>query len=88
MMKTLNGYSINELPTLLDQPLPPQAYKQIPGGAGLTDIDAGWQRRAFNKIFGLYGLGWGFCLRLALCCYSLRMVFLPYKIPCNNDNDA
>ncbi len=59
-MKTLNGYSINELPTLLDQPLPPQAYKQIPGGAGLTDIDAGWQRRAFNKIFGLYGLGWGF----------------------------
>ncbi len=59
-MKTLNGYNINELPTLLDQPLPPQAYKKIPGGADLTDIDAGWQRRAFNKIFGLYGLGWGF----------------------------
>ena len=59
-MKTLNGYLVKDLPVILDQPLPPQAYKQIPGGAGLTDIDAGWQRRAFNKIFGLYGLGWGF----------------------------
>jgi len=59
-MKTLNGYAINDLPVLLDQPLPPQAYKALPGAAGLTDIDAGWQRRAFNKIFGVYGIGWGF----------------------------
>ena len=62
-MRTLNGYPISELTTILDQPLPPTAYKQIPGGAGLTDIDAGWQRRAFNKIFGVYGLGWGFDFR-------------------------
>ena len=59
-MRTLNGYPISELTTILDQPLPPQAYKALPGAAGLTDIDAGWQRRAFNKIFGLYGIGWGF----------------------------
>ena len=59
-MRTLNNFPINELSTLLDQPLPPQAYKALPGGAGLTDIDASWQRRAFNKIFGVYGLGWGF----------------------------
>lgn len=59
-MKTLNGYLVRDLPTILDQPLPPQAYKALPGAAGLTDIDAGWQRRAFNKIFGVYGIGWGF----------------------------
>lgn len=60
-MKTLNGYLIKDLTTILDQPLPPSAYKKIPAGAlNLTDIDAGWQRRAFNKIFGLYGIGWGF----------------------------
>lgn len=60
-MKTLNGYPIKDLTTILDQPLPPSAYKKIPAGAlNLTDIDAGWQRRAFNKIFGLYGIGWGF----------------------------
>ena len=60
-MKTLNGYLVKDLPVILDQPLPPSAYKKIPAGAlNLTDIDAGWQRRAFNKIFGLYGIGWGF----------------------------
>lgn len=60
-MKTLNGYPVNELTTILDQPLPRTAYKKIPAGAlNLTDIDAGWQRRAFNKVFGLYGIGWGF----------------------------
>ena len=60
-MKTLNGYLVKDLPVILDQPLPPSAYKKIPAGAlNLTDIDAGWQRRVFNKIFGLYGIGWGF----------------------------
>jgi len=60
-MKTLNGYPVSELTTILDQPLPRTAYKKIPAGAlNLTDIDAGWQRRAFNKVFGLYGIGWGF----------------------------
>lgn len=59
-MKTLNGYLVRDLSAILDQPLPPQAYKALPGAAGLTDIDAGWQRRAFNKIFGVYGIGWGF----------------------------
>jgi hypothetical protein len=32
----------------------------LPGAADLTDISAAWQRRAFNKIFGIYGIGWGF----------------------------
>jgi hypothetical protein len=59
-MRTLNGHKVSDLAMILDQPLPPAAYKAIPGGANLTDIDAGWQRKAFNKIFGICGVGWGF----------------------------
>ena len=59
-LKTLTGFRAEELPEVLDKPLPAGAYKEIKGsGADLTDIDAAWQRRAFNSIFGLYGLGWG-----------------------------
>ena len=59
-LKTLTGIHALKLPEVLDRPLPNSAYKVIPGGANLTDIDASWQRRAFNSIFGLYGIGWGF----------------------------
>lgn len=59
-LKTLTGIKFEDLADTLDRPLPPTAYKPIPGGANLTDIDAAWQRRAFNSIFGLYGIGWGF----------------------------
>lgn len=60
-MRTLNGYDINSLPIILDQVLPASAYKKIPaGGLDLTDVDANWQKRVFNKIFGMYGIGWGF----------------------------
>lgn len=57
-MKTLTGKTIDEVRSLLDAPLPPQAYKRIPGPGDFTDIDANWQTRVFNSVFGLNG--WGF----------------------------
>jgi len=62
-MKTLNGFLLSDLADLLDQPLHHSAYKPITGGClatYLTDISIVWQRRVFNKIFGIYSIGWGF----------------------------
>jgi hypothetical protein len=59
-MKTLTGKTIDEVRSLLDEPLPPQAYKRVPGAGDFTDIDSNWQNRVFNSVFGLCGFGWGF----------------------------
>ena len=59
-MKTLNGFLLEDLADLLDQPLHKNAYKPITGATYLTDISIVWQRRVFNKIFGIYSIGWGF----------------------------
>ena len=51
---------MDEVKEKLDVSLPPDAYKKIGGTSlDLTDIDAGWMRKAFNSIFGMCGYGWG-----------------------------
>lgn len=58
--KTLTGIAVAELPVRLDEELPPEAYKPVPGGADLTDIDPNHMTRVLNQVFGLCGIGWGY----------------------------
>jgi hypothetical protein len=57
---TLTGLSLAEAATKLDAQLPAEAYKPVPGGADLTDIDPNWMRHTLNEVFGLCGYGWGY----------------------------
>ena len=57
-LKTLAGLTIKELIAKFDEQLPPDAYKEVPGGAGLTDIDPGYMKQVLNAVFGLCGIGW------------------------------
>lgn len=59
-LKTLAGLSLDEVATRLDQELPKDAYKAVPGAAGLTDIDPNYMRKILNETFGLCGVGWGY----------------------------
>jgi len=60
---TLTGIPFSDLPAILDRELPSDAYKPVPGGADLTDIDPGHMRKVLNETFGLCGLGWGYAYR-------------------------
>ena len=59
-MKTLTGLTLEEAIVALDAELPADAYKPVPGGAQLTDIDPNHMRKVLNEIFGLCGFGWGY----------------------------
>ena len=57
---TLTGLTLAEAAVRLDEQLPPDAYKPVPGGADLTDIDPNHMRKVLNEIFGVCGYGWGY----------------------------
>jgi len=59
-MKTLTGFTLDEMRARLDAEFPPHAYKPVPGGAQLTDIDPAYMRHCLNDVFGLCGYGWGY----------------------------
>jgi hypothetical protein len=59
-VKTLTGLTLAEVAAKLDEELPADAYKAVPGGADLTDIDPNHMRRVLNEVFGLCGYGWGY----------------------------
>ena len=58
--KTLTGMTLAEVAIKLDEQLPPDAYKPVPGGAKLTDIDPNHMRKVLNEVFGVSGYGWGY----------------------------
>ena len=57
---TLTGLTLAEAGAMLDDELPASAYKPVPGGADLTDINPNHMRRVLNDVFGLCGHGWGY----------------------------
>jgi len=59
-VKTMTGLRIEEALARLDEQLPADAYKPVPGGVELTDIDPNWMRKVLNEVFGLCGFGWGY----------------------------
>ncbi|HKZ86604.1 MAG TPA: hypothetical protein VJ793_23480 [Anaerolineae bacterium] len=63
-LKTLTGLPLSEMRTKLDEELPLDAYKAVPGAVDLTDIDPNHMTRVLNDIFGLCGIGWGYTLNL------------------------
>lgn len=58
--QTLTGIPLSDLAGRLDAELPGDAYKAVPGGIGLTDIDPGYMRETLNEVFGMCGVGWGY----------------------------
>ena len=58
--KTLTGMSLEDVAVRLDEQLPADAYKPVPGGADLTDIDPNHMRKVLNEVFGVCGFGWGY----------------------------
>ena len=59
-VKTLTGLDVEKAIEILDKELPASAYKSVPGGADLTDIDPNYMRQVLNEVFGLAGYGWGY----------------------------
>jgi hypothetical protein len=59
-LKSLTGFSLNQIEVELDRELPADAYSAVPGGANLTDIDPGYMRDELNRLFGICGIGWGY----------------------------
>jgi len=52
--------TLEEVAVRLDEQLPADAYKPVPGGADLTDIDPNHMRKVLNEVFGVCGYGWGY----------------------------
>jgi hypothetical protein len=55
---TLTGVPVSQIVGKLAEPFEPQAYKGVPGGADLTDINTGYMIERATQVFGLRGLGW------------------------------
>lgn len=55
---TLTGIPVDQVVAKLAEPFEPQAYKGVPGGADLTDINTGYMIERATQVFGLRGLGW------------------------------
>lgn len=55
---TMTGIPVEEIVAHLAEPFEPQAYKGVPGGADLTDINTGYMIERATQVFGLRGLGW------------------------------
>ena len=55
---TFAGVLAGDLTARLAEPFPPAAYKGVPGGADLTDINTGFTIERLGQVFGPAGLGW------------------------------
>jgi hypothetical protein len=55
---TFTGVKAEEIPAALSSRFPPEAYKGVPGGADLTDINTGFMIERVTSVFGPKGLGW------------------------------
>lgn len=58
-IRTLMGFTIQEVITILDEPLEDSAYSKIGGVPGdFTDIKPAWLYQYLNNLFGVCGVGW------------------------------
>ena len=57
---TMTGLTLGDVQERLDEELPANAYKRLPGASDLTDIDPAHMRRVLNEVFGLCAVGWGY----------------------------
>jgi len=57
---TLVGIPLSQIPSLLNELLPADAYKAISSAKYLTDISPAWMRKKLTEFFGLVGFGWGY----------------------------
>jgi hypothetical protein len=57
-IKTVTGLTMAEVKELFTRVLPPKAYKSVPGGANLTDINPYYLAESLTEAFGPAGYGW------------------------------
>jgi hypothetical protein len=57
-LQTLTGIPYSEIAKRLKEPFEALAYKGVPGGADLTDINTGYMIERLTEVFGLRGFGW------------------------------
>ena len=58
-LRTLNGYSPQQVLAEMQKPLEANAYKKVQGaGANLTDIKSPYLVETLTRLFGMYGIGW------------------------------
>jgi hypothetical protein len=62
-LKTLTGMTLTEALEKFQSPLEPAAYKGVPGGANLTDIDPSYLTEIATQVFGICGIGWFYTCR-------------------------
>lgn len=55
---TVTGIPASEIGKRLAEPFGPEAYKPVPGGATLTDINTGYMIERVTEVFGPKGVGW------------------------------
>ena len=61
---TFTGIPAGEIPQRLAEPFnDPKAYKGVPGGADLTDINTGHMLERITQVFGPKGPGWNFIFK-------------------------
>ena len=57
-LQTLAGVAYSEIANRLKEPFEASAYKGVPGGADLTDINTSYMIERLTEVFGLRGFGW------------------------------
>lgn len=55
---TFTGVKAEDIPAKMAERFPNEAYKGVPGGADLTDINTGFMIERLTQVFGPKGLGW------------------------------
>jgi hypothetical protein len=55
---TFTGVKAEDISGALKERFPAEAYKGVPGGADLTDINTGFMIERVTSVFGPKGLGW------------------------------
>ena len=55
---TVTGFTLPQVIAELQKPLPPAAYKPVPGATDLTDIDPAYLTEVATQVFGPIGFGW------------------------------
>ena len=56
--KTVTGFTLEQVVSELQKPLPASAYKPVPGASDLTDIDPAYLTEVATRVFGPIGFGW------------------------------
>jgi hypothetical protein len=64
-IRTLSGFTMKAALAKMQEVLPQDAYKKVPGAANLTDISPAYRAEVVSEVFGMCGIGWWFEFSIA-----------------------